>query len=155
MTAKAPKSLHMETTKVKPEKTAMEIQALLGNARVSAIQTDYEDGEIVALSFEIVVNNERIPFRLPVRSDWLFQYFQNKRTWPRDFKEADLAKAKRVAWRQIYRWIQAQLALVDVGMVTVQEVFLPHMQTGINETLYQRLEAGGFKQLPAPTEKRT
>jgi hypothetical protein len=31
-----------------------------------------------------------------------------------------------VAWRQILRWVEAQLALIDTGMVQPQEVFLSY-----------------------------
>ncbi len=145
-------TLHMETTKVAAEKTAREITELLARAGVSAVQTEYKEKKVVAMSFKCEVGGEEIPFRLPVRSDSLFTYFQNKRDgWKRaDRAEKDREQAERVAWRQIFRWIQAQLALIETGMVKVQEVFLPYIQTGIGETLYDRLESSDFKALPAP-----
>ncbi len=148
-------ALYMETTTKEAESTAAEIQTLLGKAGASAIQTDYDAGEVIALSFLIDIRGNKVPFRLPIRTEPVFDYLQRKRS-PRyrgKNEERDTAQAKRVAWRQIYRWILAQLALIETGMVTVQEVFLPYVQTGIDETLYQRLEASGFKQLPAPSEK--
>ena len=148
-------TLHMETTKVAPEKTAQEIMMLLAKAGVAATHAEYKDKKIVAVSFNVELNpTKTIPFRLPVRTEPLFHRFQNRRdAYARsDWAERDRAKAERVAWRQIYRWIQAQLALIDVGMVAMQEVFMPYIQTDIDETLYQRLEAGGFLQLPAPKE---
>ena len=155
-------TLHMETTKVAAEKTAQEITLLLAKAGVSAVQTEYKDKKVVAMSFMITVNKEDIPFRLPVQTEPLFRYFQDRRNpqgyqTEEDIREAqqrDRAQGERVAWRQIYRWIQAQLALVQVGMVELEEVFLPYWQTGMNETLYQRLAATEFQlSLPPPTEK--
>ncbi len=142
-------TLHMETTKIAPEKTAQEIGAMLAKAGVVAVHTEYKDKKIVALSFSIDINGSVVPFRLPVRTEKLFDYFQARRDrYNRsDAAERDRAQAERVGWRQIYRWIQAQLALVDTGMVKAEEVFLPYVQTGIDETLFQRLDAGGFKQL--------
>lgn len=52
-------------------------------------------------------------------------------------KKSDEDKARRVAWRQIYRWVQAQLALVDTEMVKVEEVFFPYIQTKNGHTLYE------------------
>ena len=150
-------TLHMETTKVAAEKTAQEITLLLAKAGVSAVQTEYTDKKVVAMSFMITVNNKDIPFRLPVQTEPLFRHFQDRRrdSYSRcESAERDRAQGERVAWRQIYRWIQAQLALVQVGMVQLEEVFLPYWQTGLNETLYQRLAATEFQlSLPAPTEE--
>ena len=148
-------TLFMETTTIDADRTAAEIQTLLGKAGVAAIQTDYEGGEVTALSFRIEIRGNKVPFRLPVRAEPIFEYFQAKRKSPHRKemgKDADAVKAKRVAWRQIYRWILAQLALIETGMVTAQEVFLPYIQVGIDETLYQRMEAGDFKMLPPPTD---
>ena len=148
-------TLFMETTTIDADQTAAEIQTLLGKAGAAAIQTEYEDGEVTALSFLIEIRGNKVKFRLPVRVEPIFEYFQRKRkTRHRQTmgKDTDTAKAKRVAWRQIYRWILAQLALIETGMVTAQEVFLPYIQTGIDETLYQRMEAGAFKMLPPPPD---
>lgn len=147
-------TLHMETTKISPEKTAQEITALLAKAGVASVHTEYTDKKVTALSFSIEIKGTTVPFRLPVRTDKLFHYFQERRDSyiSSDIAERDRAKAERVGWRQILRWIQAQLALADTGMVKIEEVFLPYVQTDIDETLFERLEAGGFKQLPAPKE---
>lgn len=143
-------TLYMETTKKSAESTAHEISILLGQSGASAIQTEFVDRKIVALSFRIDIDGQHIPFRLPVRVEPIFQYLKRKRR--RTSIESDRAQAERIAWRQIYYWIKAQLALVETGMVKPAEVFLPYIQTGINETLYQRLEAGQFKEFLALTD---
>lgn len=145
----------METTTIDADRTAAEIQTLLGKAGAAAIQTDYEDGEVTALSFLIEIRGNKVPFRLPVRTEPIFEYFQRKRKTPHRQemgKDADAVKAKRVAWRQIYRWILAQLALIETGMVTAQEVFLPYATIDGGKTLYETLEARGFTMLPPPEE---
>jgi len=52
-----------------------------------------------------------------------------------------------VAWRQILRWIEAQLALVDTEMVQIQEVFMPYLQMNTGQTLYEKLEETKFKMI--------
>ena len=42
--------------------------------------------------------------------------------------------------------MQAQIALIETEMVTVEEVFLPYMLTG-KQTLYQALSNGDLKML--------
>src|SRR6266478_5746936 len=37
-------------------------------------------------------------------------------------------QAYRVAWRNILDWVQAQMALLEIGMAKIEEVFLPYMQ---------------------------
>ena len=43
--------------------------------------------------------------------------------------------------------MQAQIALIETEMVTVEEIFLPYMLTG-KQTLYQALSNGDLKMLP-------
>lgn len=142
------KTLFMETTEISPERTVGEIEACLAAAGANAILKEYVSGSIDAISFKIREGNEDIPFRLPCRwkaiaeifrkraniSDWSWNenapYYKNRR-------DATEQKAKRVAWRQILRWTQAQLALVETRMVTTEEVFFPYIQTKSGKTLFE------------------
>ncbi len=146
-------TLFMETTEIPAEKTAAEIEAVLIKNNAQAILKDYEGGELAAVSFKFRVNGNDVPFRLPCRWPAIAEILR-RRAKISDFSwkytgEYDVrrrrtieAKAKKVAWRQILRWVQAQLALVETNMVTVQEVFTPYMQIGAQgETVYQMIEA--------------
>jgi hypothetical protein len=57
------------------------------------------------------------------------------------------AQAKRVAWRLIFRWIEAQLALVEINMADIKEIFMPYLITSEGKTLYQVMEAKSFPAL--------
>lgn len=143
----------METTKINPEKTVGEIQETLGKYGASAIRTDYERGEVVAVSFTIQINHDQIPFRLPCRwpavLETLMARIRGKRSQDYLNKKRDeyTPQAKRIAWRQILRWVEAQLALVETGMVKIQEVFIPYMLMDKGKTLYEKLEETQFKML--------
>ncbi len=140
------KTLFMETTKIEPSKTVEEIQRILVLYGASGIQIDYENREITTVSFLIIIKGQEIPFRLPCKWDPIYDHLQKKRKTGKLKKQGeDKAQAKRIAWRQILRWVEAQLALVDTGMVRIEQVFLSYMQTGINETLYDRFEKADFK----------
>lgn len=146
------KTLFMETTKVEVGRTVAEIQEILGNAGCVGVMTLYKDKEVEAVCFKIMFLDREIPFRLPARWEAVYKNFVDRRSTGRDKPkhkpDDDIAQAKRVAWRQILRWVQAQLALVETDMVKVQEVFLPYVQTGIEgKTLYEQIENKGFKQL--------
>ena len=43
------------------------------------------------------------------------------------------------------------MALLETGMVTMDEIFLPYMLSG-RQTLYQALAAGDFKTLNPPQD---
>lgn len=147
-------TLYMETTKIPPEKTAAEIQQLLAYAGASQIATSYDHGEITGLRWAMEVEAQTIPFSMPVRVEPVFRHFQKKRS-PKFRERAerqDRDQSKRVAWRQLLRWVQAQLAMIETGMVQTEEVFMPYIQITPNETLYQRLAGSGFKALPAPAD---
>ena len=141
-----PKTLYMGTTKINPSQTVGEIQRLLGQQGAVAILTEYDNGEVSAVSFKIRIEGQEIPFRLPCRWGAILENFKShkkRRTIRSDWE----SQSKRVAWRQIFRWIEAQLALVETGMVKTEEVFMPYIQVGINETLFDKLEQKKFKQL--------
>lgn len=138
------KGLHMGTTKIHPTKTAGQIQELLAQHNATSIQMRYDKSEIVALDFAIMAHDKELLFTLPVRWEGVLKIImRNKYFKP---TEQEIARAKRIAWRQIYRWVQAQLALVEVEMVEMEEVFLPYLITS-GGSLYKQLSEKGFKQI--------
>lgn len=148
-------SLYMESTKIPAERTAQEIAHLLGQAGASSILTEYRERKVIGIGFRIHIAGNDVPFLLPVRSDSIFLHLQKRRSPANRMKntDPDRQQADRVAWRQILRWVQAQLALIETGMVRVEEVFLPYCQMGPNETLFDRIEKRGFQALPGPAGK--
>ena len=147
----ARKSLYMEHTKISANRTAAQMSELLGQYGARAVMTEYDDdNKIAALSFTIRVEEKDVPFRLPVRVEPVYEYLQSKHSYPYSYKESDREKAQRIAWRQIFHWMQAQFALIKTGMVRTEEVFLPYVHVGINETLYERIAAGNFQKALNP-----
>ena len=138
------KILFMETTKIAPAVTVGQIQKLLGEHQASHILMEYENGEVSGLVFNIRGPDSDMPFRLPCRWKAVLQILQSRRkrhTIRSDWE----SQAKRVAWRQILRWVEAQLALVETGMVKIQEVFSPYLIVNKNKTLYEQLESTRFQ----------
>lgn len=144
------KTIFMETTKKSPEQTVAEIQMLLSKYGAKQVMTSYnDDGFLSGMSFSILLNDTLIPFQLPCDHLPLWKRAERGETaYIRDEQQA-----RRVAWRQILRWIEAQLALVDLQMVKVEEVFLPYIITSSGKTLYEHTRDGGLtKLLPITTE---
>ena len=142
------KSLFMETTRIEPSQTVGEIQKILGEYGASAIRTDYEQGEVVAVSFTVKIDGDQIPFRLPCRWEAIKTIFESrrKRRSRRGRPVGDLtAQAKRVAWRQILRWVEAQLALTETKMAKLHEVFMPYLIVDKGQTIFEKLESQNWK----------
>lgn len=140
------KSLHMETTNVSVSKTCGEIEEYLAKHGVSEVYKRYENGNVEAINFVMHINGENLPFSLPFRWQSIQKMAQNGRTGYK--KTADEEQARKVAARITLRWVEAQFALIEVGMADVAEVFLPYVVNKSGETLYQKMiQNGGLKML--------
>lgn len=152
------KPLYMESTEIPAERTAREITSLLVGAGARHIAMDYgAGGKIIGMRFVLVVNDVPFPFKLPVRTEALQKIFKQRRVqtmrWrASEFEAKDREQAERVAWRQLLRWVQAQLAMVDAGMVQAREVFSPYLLDPTGKTLFEYLEETRYKALPPGKE---
>jgi hypothetical protein len=143
------KTLFMETTKIPVGQTVAQIQRILGEYGACAVMTEYKDKEVTAVCFKVMFLDKSIPFRLPCRWEAVYKSIMDrprKRMLGNDEAEACKDQSKRIAWRQILRWVEAQMALVETEMVKVHEVFLPYVQVGINskgqvQTLSEKFES--------------
>ena len=136
----------MGSTTISPIQTVGEISSLLVRAKACSVATDYgPNGSIEALWFglRIAGTSDPVYFRLPCRTDKLLRALRN-----------DRAQAERTGWRQVLRWVQAQLAMIEAGMVQTHEVFMPYAVTfagGEERTMFQVWESSQ-KLLEAPTQ---
>ena len=53
-------------------------------------------------------------------------------------------QALRVGWRNIKDWIDAQMALIETEMATIDEVFLPYILNKNGQTLYESIKEKQF-----------
>ena len=147
------------TTTIAPEKTIAEIEANLSMHGATDIHKQYDQGNVIAITFGINTEHGFIPFRLPAKPESVRQILMEekaKRQLNIPKKTAsDISHARRVTWRIIKNWIDAQIALIEMNMVKVEEVFMPYMLSSqTNETLFQVFEREGLqKLLPENTEE--
>jgi hypothetical protein len=113
---------------------------MLAKAGARQVMHDYDDsGNIVALSFSLELDGQRIGFRLP--SDWrpvqqiLIGIRRKNTRLERSIESED--HARDVAWRIIKDWVEAQLAIIETRMVTTAQVFLPYAVTNTGQSLYE------------------
>ena len=55
----------------------------------------------------------------------------------------DRAQAERTAWRQVLRWVEAQMAMIEAGMTQTHEVFMPYavIPGSDDKTMFQAWES--------------
>ena len=114
-----------------------EIQGALAQHGARQIMVEYDDqGRPTGVAFAIDTPHGRRGFMLPANIDGVFQVLQRQKV------KADLAQAERTGWRNIRDWVLAQMAIIEAGMVSMDEVFLPYMTDGRGNTLYQLYQGG-------------
>jgi hypothetical protein len=140
------------TTSIAADKTVNEIQSKLAKAGAHQILHEYDGlGNVIALSFRIQTQFGNMAFRLPANISAVEKILKKQFTRGR-YTETD--QATRVGWRILKDWIEAQLALIQTGMVTVEQVFLPYAQDNQGRTVYETLVDNRFKNLALEIGKR-
>lgn len=133
------------TTTVDSLKTVSEIEYILVKHNAKSIMKNYDGESIMGLSFLIDTGVQQIPVRLPVRVDECLEVLKKeKKNSSRSNIKATREQAERVAWRILKDWVEAQMALLDIQMVRFEEIFLPYIETGNGQTIYERLEEKQF-----------
>lgn len=117
------------TTTVKVSKTLDAVMSLLAKYKVRAVQTLYnEAGEPEGLSFTLHTRWGPRDFVLPINAAGVLETLKRDRA---EKRFQTLEQANRVAWRIALKWLQAQLAIIDAGMATLDEVFFPYLVIGV------------------------
>lgn len=138
-------SLFMSSTQIDAERTVGEIQKMLSTHGVKAMMTEYDGPHVGSVSFKMEIDGKMMGFKLPC--NWkavqeIFETDDKSRRNVRLKKNETLAdQAVRTAWRIIHRWVEAQMALVEVNMVTVPQVFLPYTIMNDGRTLSETVDA--------------
>lgn len=140
------------TTKISAARTVGEIQETLAKMGAKQILMDLDNGVPTGVSFGIdTIFGERY-FNLPANVEGVLAVMvrQNKKGQIENYL-ATREQAVRVAWRTVQDWLEAQLAILETGMVTTAEVFLPYLIGEGGKTMYELMVA---KQLALPEGKK-
>lgn len=124
------------TTKVPVVQTVADIHKILAKAGATAILNEYgRDGAIASISFRVQGDQGEIYFKLPADVAGVTAALK------RDREYRDEEHSRRVAWRIVKDWIDAQMAIISAQMAELPQVFLPYAQTNNGQTVYERLKA--------------
>ena len=134
-------SLLNYTTTIKAEKTANEITTILVKGGARQIMSEFnEKGEVSGVSFSVMTTLGMAGFTLPVKEGPVEAVMRKDRKMPQRFKTRE--QARNVAWRITKDWLEAQMALIETEMVTLDQVMLPYMRSVDGGTLYESYVAG-------------
>lgn len=118
------------TTKVPASRTAAEIQEILAEHGARKVMTEYDaGGNPMSVCFEIFGRTFKLPVRVEAVESLLAE--QGVSSSP--------GRAEMVAWRNVKDWIAAQIAIIEIGQVTLDEVMLPFMVDAHGHTLYESM----------------
>lgn len=123
------------TTEITVEKTMGEIQGHLARRGVTRISTLFdEDGVAAGIGFTMRTDYGFRDFQLPVRTAGVLAAMKADTKVPRT--KCTTAQAARVAWRIAKDWLEAQAALIDAELASLDEVMLPYMIDDQGRTAY-------------------
>ena len=139
------------STSISVEKTIAEIEKMLSKYGATKIMKEYDEfGNPSKLIFAILTEHGEMPVKLPVNVDKILDVFKlqvSDKKLPSKFWGGEWAveQANRVGWRIIKDWLDAQLTLLNIQMVKVEELFLPYAyDSKNNQTLFEKMESTGF-----------
>lgn len=132
------------TTKIDPNKTIGEITRMLANSGAERISIDYLDKEPFAIQFMLKINNSITIFQLPINPTGVLKTLERDKAQK---QYLNIEHARKVAWRILQDWIEAQVAIVDAGQAELAEVFLPYLIGNNGNTLYNAIKSGENKHL--------
>ena len=123
------------TTTISPQKTLAEIMGMLAASGATHVLVENTAGIPASLSFRI----REMSFRLPVYPEAVLSTLRRDSAPPR---YCNKEHAQQVAWRVVRDWLRAQIALIDSGMVALDEIMLPYALTPGGQTALERYRDG-------------
>jgi hypothetical protein len=132
------KGLFTYTTEIGSAKTVGEIHGELAGHGAKSIMSNYnKDGDIESISFIIDTPYGTMCIKLPCNPDAVLEIMRRKKAQPRYLTRKH---ALEVAWRMIYYWVKAQMAILETDMVKMEQIFLPYIIVNKSgKTLYENM----------------
>lgn len=122
--------------------TVGEIQSILAQHGAQRIMIEYQDGIPENLMFEIQTKNDHLQaVRLPANVDKAWEVLKREKI---QAKFQTYEHAQRVSWRILKDWLTAQLALLEIEMVTFDQIMLPYFCNREGKTLYEIYNQGNL-----------
>ena len=144
------------STSVPAEKTVAEIISILSKHGAREILMEYDDaGNVEGVRFRVDTPHGKLPFTLPLKLEAVHRTLNHHWGKGKGVSRAQttMEHARKVGWRNLKDWLDAQMALLETDMVEFEQVFLPYMAVNKDQNLYQYMLTTGFHlALPEPTD---
>jgi hypothetical protein len=134
-------------TRVPAERTMAELQVILAKAGAREVLAQWdENGKPAGLGFAVDTSYGRRTFVLPVNTEKVHHVLLRQKVGAR-YETSE--HASWVAWRILKDWVEAQVAIVQTEMVTLDQVMLPYMRADSEGRTVYELVVGHALGLPA------
>ena len=128
------------TTTISVDKTVGEVTKVLARKGVARISTLYDtEGAPSGLAFTMTTPHGPREFEIPVNVEGVLASMKRDRNVPNS--KTNPAQAQRVAWRILKDWIEAQVALIEAQMASLDQIMLPYLIVNPGQTLYAVYQA--------------
>lgn len=126
------------TTTIPAVRTISEMQQMLVEAGATSVAVHYVEAKASGLTFHAPTKYGPQVFTLGVDIVAVQAVLLKGR--PRTAKATSKAysyeQAERVAWRVARSWLEAQLAMIKIGLASIDQIMLPYLHVGADKTLY-------------------
>lgn len=127
------------TTTIDAGKSASECIAILARHGARAVAMTYDNGLPGGLHFQVATAFGDRAYSLPTNTAGTHRVLEKAyRAGRIPRSKATLDQAQRTSWRVVKVWLEAQLALIEAGLVDLPQVMLPFMIDDEGRTVYQR-----------------
>jgi hypothetical protein len=116
------------TTVVPVSRTVGEITAMLAEHGADAIGVTYADKRPTGVNFLLTTLGGQAAYALPVDPAGTLRVLQRAKEASVRPKHRTPEQAERVAWRVVRQWLEAQLAMVDAQIASLDQIMLPYRQ---------------------------
>jgi hypothetical protein len=144
------------TTRIASKKTVGEMQDMLAQAGADAVAIHYVDGAAYGLTFTLSTQYGQDTFTLKVEADKVAKVLAKTKAASMSQREFySNEHAERVAWRVAKHWLEAQLAMVKIGLVSLDQVMLPYLHVdsaGTTLAAAYDVNRGRLRQLTGGTD---
>ena len=121
---------------------------MLATAKTSAVLSEFTDRLCTSISFRIATEFGLLTFRLSANIDAVYLILHRSRLIAPRLRTRP--QAARVAWRIIRQWLDTQLAMIQAGLVGLEQVMLPFAQDSSGLTLYECMAQQKIASLQTP-----
>jgi hypothetical protein len=136
------------TTSVEAAKSIAEITGILSRFGARTITTEYDDnGNVSGIGFVILIEGLPLSILLPCNVEGVYDSLRAAKSVPNRSKTK--LQARRVAWRILKDWLEAQLALFQAGQAEMAQVLMPYAIDSTGRSAYSMFRESHVKQLSA------